>query len=102
MKMLTMGILTAILTVMAVEDLQAQQLVRPRWNYAGSAVCPQDYDYVEPWCRPRYNYGYGRQYEGQYGNRGDRIPPRWNSRGSAVCPTGYDYHASSGFCRPQF
>ena len=29
----------------------AQNLVRPTWSY--SAVCPGDYDYVQPWCRLR-------------------------------------------------
>jgi hypothetical protein len=85
-----------------VVEASAQQLVRPQWNYQGSAVCPDYYDYFQGWCRPRGGYGpeYGRpQYRGGYG--GDGIPPRWNRAGSAVCPQGYDYHAHSGLCRPQ-
>lgn len=72
----------------------AQQAVRPQWNYQGSAVCPEGYDYLGGLCRargyggPRYGYGGG-------------VEPRWNRRGSAVCPEGYDYHARSGLCRPQ-
>jgi hypothetical protein len=82
----------------------AQDVVRPRWNYEGSAVCPDGYDYVQPWCRARGGYGgrgsyYGRSYGGGYGGEG--IPPRWNRLGSAVCPQGYDYHAGYGLCLPQ-
>lgn len=58
--------------------------VAPRWNRQGSAVCPDNYDFVRGWCKPRTGY---------------RLPPRWNSAGSAVCPAGYDYRG--GWCRPQ-
>ena len=58
--------------------------VPPRWNSAGSAVCPNEYDFVRGWCRPRSP---------------DRLPPRWNAAGSAVCPQGYDYRKD--WCRPQ-
>jgi hypothetical protein len=82
----------------------SQELVRPRWNYEGSAVCPDGYDYVQPWCRARGYYGggrgyYRRSYGGSYAGEG--IPPRWNSLGSAVCPQGYDYHARYDVCLPQ-
>jgi hypothetical protein len=85
----------------------AQQAVRPQWNYQGSAVCPDGYDYRGGLCRARGGYGYGGRTEyggagyGGGGGGGGGIEPRWNRRGSAVCPEGYDYHANSGLCRPQ-
>ena len=84
----------------------AQRPVRPQWNYAGSAVCPNGYDYFEGWCRARVNgpgpgYGGPRYYDRGPGGYYDAVPPRWNRLGSAVCPDGYDYHAYSGLCRPQ-
>jgi hypothetical protein len=84
-------------------DASAQSLVRPQWNYAGSAVCPNNYDYYDGWCRARGYYGgpgYGRGYGGG-GYGPDAVQPRWNRQGSAVCPNGYDYHAYSNLCRPQ-
>ena len=84
----------------------AQNAVPPQWNYQGSAVCPQNYDYYanQGLCISRGGYGYGRGYGGpRYGGgyRGDGIPPRWNRLGSAVCPSGYDYYANVGLCLPQ-
>jgi hypothetical protein len=78
----------------------AQQAVRPQWNYQGSAVCPDGYDYFADrgLCMARGGYGYGPRYGGGYGGG---VRPRWNYAGSAVCPEGYDYHARSGYCRPQ-
>ena len=39
----------------------AQQAVRPQWNYQGSAVCPDGYDYRGGLCRARgYGGGYAR------------------------------------------
>lgn len=74
--------------------------VEPRWNSRGSAVCPESYDYVYGWCRPREPYGYGRGYgHGRGRAGGEAIPPRWNSAGSAVCPNGYDYVREA--CRPR-
>jgi hypothetical protein len=89
--------LTALLSVSA----SAQHAVRPQWNYQGSAVCPDGYDYYasQGACISRGGSGYGRGYGGGYGGGG--IRPRWNRAGSAVCPEGYDYHAYSGLCRPQ-
>jgi hypothetical protein len=78
----------------------AQQAVRPQWNYQGSAVCPDGYDYAGRLCRARGGYGAGPRYGGGYGG-GEGIEPRWNRAGSAVCPQGYDFHARSGLCRPQ-
>ncbi len=81
----------------------AQQAVPPRWNYQGSAVCPEGFDYYasEGLCIAR-DYGRrgyrGGYYQHEYG-RG--LPPRWNRAGSAVCPQGYDYHAHTGRCLPQ-
>src|SRR3954447_12095562 len=90
------GALTVTLTTGAV----AQNAVRPQWNYQGSAVCPEGYDYIQGLCRARGGYGggYGRpSYDGpRYrggGYGGDGVEPRWNRRGSAVCPEGYDFHA---------
>lgn len=77
----------------------AQQAVRPQWNYQGSAVCPDGYDYRGGLCRARGGYGEGPRYGGGYG--GDGVEARWNRAGSAVCPQGYEYHAHSGLCRPQ-
>jgi len=81
----------------------AQDVVRPRWNYQGSAVCPDGYDYVQPWCRARGYYGGGDYY--RRSNRGyggeEGVRPRWNRLGSAVCPEGYDYHAGYNLCLPQ-
>jgi hypothetical protein len=81
----------------------AQQAVRPQWNYQGSAVCPDGYDYLGGLCRARGGYGYGGrpEYGGARYGGGGGIEPQWNRRGSAVCPQGYDYHANSGLCRPQ-
>ena len=77
----------------------AQQAVRPQWNYQGSAVCPNGYDYRGGLCRARGGDSFGPRYGGGYG--GDGVEARWNRAGSAVCPQGYEYHAHSGLCRPQ-
>jgi hypothetical protein len=79
----------------------AQNAVPPRWNYQGSAVCPDGFDYYanRGLCISR-GYG-GGYYGGGGGYGGDGVPARWNRAGSAVCPQGYDYHAHSGLCRPQ-
>jgi hypothetical protein len=106
MKTVVVAVL-ALGCVLGAAEAPAQQLVRPQWNYQGSAVCPEGYDYFQGWCRPRGSYGPG--YGGpRYGGRGpgdyyggDAVEPRWNRAGSAVCPQGYDYHAHSGLCRPQ-
>ncbi|HEX2725230.1 MAG TPA: hypothetical protein VHN20_05375 [Beijerinckiaceae bacterium] len=71
--------------------------VEPRWNYQGSAVCPERYDFDDGWCKPR-----GAGYYGE-GGGSPALPPRWTPDGSAVCPSGYDY--LSGACRrrsPEF
>ncbi|MGY4503245.1 hypothetical protein ACVWYH_007202 [Bradyrhizobium sp. GM24.11] len=85
-----------VLAIVWVVGASAQQAVRPQWNYQGSAVCPEGYDYLGGLCRAR-GYG-GPRYGDGYGGG---VEPRWNRRGSAVCPEGYDYHARSGLCRPQ-
>lgn len=84
------------------DSAAAQQAVPPRWNYQGSAVCPNGFDFYagNGLCIQR-GYGprrYGRHYGGGYG---EGIPPRWNRLGSAVCPDGYDFHAHVGLCLPQ-
>lgn len=100
MKLVSLMIVGAALTCSWTVTASAQQAVRPQWNYQGSAVCPDGYDYRGGLCRARgYGGGYAR-YGGGYGGGG--IPPRWNRAGSAVCPEGYDYHAHSGYCRPQY
>src|SRR4051812_26330700 len=79
----------------------AQQAVRPQWNYQGSAVCPDGYDFYarNGLCIARGGYGggprYGSGYAGGGYGGGGGIEPRWNRAGSAVCPDGYDYHARS-------
>jgi hypothetical protein len=60
--------LTALLSVSA----SAQHAVRPRWNYQGSAVCPDGYDYYasQGACISRGGSDYGRGYGGGYGGGG--------------------------------
>jgi hypothetical protein len=104
MKLVSLMIAAAALACSCV-SASAQQAVRPQWNYQGSAVCPDGYDFYAPsgLCMARAGYGYGGggpRHGGGYGG-GDGVEPRWNRRGSAVCPEGYDYHAHSGLCRPQ-
>jgi hypothetical protein len=77
----------------------AQETVRPRWNYEGSAVCPDGFDYVRGLCRDRG--GYYRLQADDGGPGGAGIRPHWNRLGSAVCPEGYDYYARVGRCLPQ-
>jgi hypothetical protein len=103
---------TALVASLSV-GASAQNAVRPQWNYQGSAVCPNGFDYYasEGLCIARGGYGgggnFGRPaYNGrpQYGGggyAGNGVPPTWNRQGSAVCPEYYDYHAHSGLCRPQ-
>lgn len=89
---------------LGIVSASAQQAVQPRWNYQGSAVCPNGFDFYagEGLCIARGVYGGGPRYGGGYrGGGGDGIQPRWNRAGSAVCPAGYDFHARSGLCRPQ-
>lgn len=86
------------------QDALAQQAVPPRWNWQGSAVCPNGFDYYasQGLCISRGRYGDGRGYRGSpYGAYRMGIPPRWNRAGSAVCPTGYDYHIRLNLCLPQ-
>jgi hypothetical protein len=102
-KFIATAMLGVGLGVLLASEASAQQAVPPGWNYQGSAVCPDGFDYYasEGLCIAR---GYGRRGYGgpSYGGGyGDGIEPRWNRRGSAVCPEGYDYHARSGLCRPQ-
>jgi len=101
MKLVSLMIAGAALACSWTVSASAQQAVRPQWNYEGSAVCPDGYDYYarSGLCRSRGGYGYGPRYGGGYGGG---IPPRWNRVGSAVCPQGYDYHAQVGLCRPQY
>ena len=103
MKLASLMIAGVALACSWTGSASAQNAVRPQWNYQGSAVCPEGYDYVQPWCRARGYYGgggyYGRSYGGGYGGEG--IPPRWNHLGSAVCPDGYDYYVQYNSCLPQ-
>jgi hypothetical protein len=103
-RYVTVAVLGAFVGAFMASEASAQQAVPPRWNYQGSAVCPDGFDYYagEGLCISRGGYGYGRRYGGGYGGGyGQGIPPRWNSRGSAVCPNGYDFHAYAGLCLPQ-
>jgi hypothetical protein len=80
-------------------DHDREDRVRPRWNQAGSAVCPDSYDYYRGWCRAR-SYERPPQWNAQGSARSyERLPPRWNAQGSAVCPQSYDY--DQGWCRPR-
>jgi hypothetical protein len=92
--------LTSFAMLIAIDDAVAQYgpRVPPRWNAAGSAVCPDGYDYYAGWCRAR-GYGYGRGYYGP--SRREGVPPRWNALGSAVCPDGYDYYIQYNRCLPR-
>ena len=47
----------------------AQEAVRPRWNYQGSAVCPEGYDFYayNGLCMARGGYGGEPRYGGSYG-----------------------------------
>jgi hypothetical protein len=60
------------LTVLLSVSASAQHAVRPKWNYQGSAVCPNGYDYYagRGACISRGGYGYGRGYRGSYGYGG--------------------------------
>ena len=87
--------------------------VPARFDYTGSAHCPEGYDFRRGLCRARgYGGGYQRRsyrgYEGggddnSYGGGGfgGGVPARFNGRGSAVCPAGYDYIARRNACFPQ-
>jgi len=100
MKLVASLIVSAALGASLNVGALAQNAVRPQWNYQGSAVCPDGFDYYarQGLCISRGGYG-GPRYGGGYAD--DGVPPRWSRRGSAVCPEGYDYHAHSGMCRPQ-
>ena len=64
--------------------------VRARWNRSGSAVCPDDYDYVA-----RIHRCVARTVTT------GAVRPQWNRRGSAACPQGYDYSARYRSCFPR-
>jgi hypothetical protein len=64
--------------------------VRAYWNRAGSAVCPQDYDYV---ARIRRCVSRAAM--------SGAVPAQRNRRGSAVCPADYDYVARYRTCLPR-
>ena len=100
MRLVSLMIAGAALACSWTGSASAQQVVRPQWNYEGSAVCPDGYDYYARSGACRARGGYGPRYGG--GGYGGGIPPRWNRVGSAVCPQGYDYHAQVGLCRPQY
>ena len=99
MKLVSLMIAGAALACSWTVTASAQQAVRPQWNYQGSAVCPDGYDFIQGLCRARG--GYGPRYGG-YDGGGGGVRPRWNRAGSSVCPEGYDFHAHSGLCRPQY
>ena len=102
MKLTSLSVAVVAFAFLGIVGASAQQAVRPQWNYQGSAVCPDGYDFYarNGLCMARGVYGGGPRYGGGYGG-GEGIEPRWNRAGSAVCPQGYDYHARSGLCRPQ-
>ena len=108
MKLVSLMIAGAAVACSSTGSASAQYAVGPQWNYEGSAVCPDGYDYYANSGLCRARGGYGRRYGGgygygpRYGGYGGGIPPRWNYQGSAVCPNGYDYHAQVGLCLPQY
>lgn len=95
-------IIAAALAIAFTTAASAQQAVPPRWNWQGSAVCPEGFDFYagNGLCVQR---GYSpRRYGGHYGGGyGQGVPPRWNRVGSAVCPEFYDFHAYVGLCLPR-
>ena len=112
-----MIVLAAMATIGAIGEAAAQYgpVVRPQWDRTGSAVCPENYDYVRGACRARGGYGGGGYgvggygggggggyYQRGYGGGGGGVPPRWNSLGSAVCPSNYDYYAQYNRCLPRY
>jgi hypothetical protein len=71
------AVLGAFVGAFMASEASAQQAVPPRWNYQGSAVCPDGFDYYagEGLCISRGGYGYGRRYGGGYGGGyGQGIP----------------------------
>jgi hypothetical protein len=90
-----MALLTMAVGLIWESAAPAQDAVRPHWNYEGSAVCPDGYDYVRGLCRSRDGF-YRLQPRDE-----DSVRPHWNRLGSAVCPEGYDYHARRRACLPQ-
>jgi hypothetical protein len=55
MKLVSLMIAGAALACSWTVTASAQQAVRPQWNYQGSAVCPEGYDYHahSGYCRPQ-------------------------------------------------
>lgn len=72
------------------EDRSLPPEVRASWNRAGSAVCPQDYDYV---ARIRRCVSRSAM--------SGAVPAQRNRSGSAVCPPFYDYVARYRVCLPR-
>lgn len=64
--------------------------VRASWNRAGSAVCPQEYDYVA-----RIRRCVSRSV------MSGSVPAQRNRTGSAVCPPDYDYVTRYKLCLPR-
>jgi len=64
--------------------------VPARWNRSGSALCPDDYDYVA-----RIRRCVARAVTT------GAVPAQRNRRGSAVCPEAYDYFARYKACIPR-
>ena len=76
MRKVLMAVVAAACFGSTLGGASAQQAVRPQWNYQGSAVCPDGYDYVGGLCRAR-GYGGRAEYRGYGGGPG--VEPRWNS-----------------------
>jgi hypothetical protein len=94
MKLIVAGLVAAVAVAASVNIASAQ--VAPRWNYSGSAVCPEGHDYSRGACWPR---GYGR-YRESFGRGSAVVRPRWTPSGSAVCPENFDY--LRGACRSRY
>src|SRR4051812_9662117 len=81
MKLTCLIVIGFALASMGAVGASAQQAVRPQWNYQGSAVCPEGYDYLGGLCRARGYGGGGPHYGSGYGGGGyggGGIEPRWN------------------------
>jgi hypothetical protein len=90
------GIAIAAVAAFWTVNASAQSAVRPHFDYSGSAVCPEGFDYFQGLCRARGGrYGYDRH------GYGGGVPARFTRSGSAVCPEGYDYKIRINGCVPQ-
>jgi hypothetical protein len=92
MKFGSSVVAAAVLTGLLTASASAQDAVRPRWNYEGSAVCPRDYVFQDGLCISIYSGRYRGNYGGAYpgpGRIGAVTRPWLNRNGELQCPTDY-------------